>query len=80
MSGKSNVFNRVALFGVIGCLLIWLGTLKPKIAGTGPGIVVLRQGSNVSFEPQNAQAPVWQVKSAGAQTNTSPVLTNGATK
>ena len=78
MNHQSNVFTRVVLFGVVASLLIWLGTLKPKIAGTGPGIVVLRQGSNMSFEPQNARAGAWHITSAGAATNTAAGVTNAA--
>jgi len=80
MDRQSNVFARVVLFGVVASLLIWLGTLKPKVAGIGPGIVVLRQGSNVNFEPQNARAGAWHIKSVGAPTNTASGVTNAAGK
>jgi len=77
MSRKSNVMVRVGLFGLVACLLLWLGTLKPKIAATGPSMVVVHQGSNLSFEPQNAQASTWHVSSSGALTNASLRATNG---
>ena len=75
MNRGSNVLGRLILFGTIAGFLIWLGSLKPKIAGSGPAVVVVRQGGNVSFEPQNSGAHTFQVESRSALTN----LAGGAT-
>jgi hypothetical protein len=80
MDSKSKVFTRLVLFGLIACSLIWLGTHKPRVAATGPGLVVVSQGSNVSFQPQNAQSHFLVVGSASDFTNRVPGATNATTK
>jgi hypothetical protein len=80
MDSKSKVFTRFVLFGVIAGSLIWLGTHKPRVAATGPGLVVVQQGSNVSFQPQNAQTPTFVASSPGTVTNVAIGATNGTSK
>jgi hypothetical protein len=80
MDTKSNALTRLVLFGLIACSLIWLGTHRPKVAATGPGLVVVSQGSNVSFQLQNAQSHFLVVGSASAFTNRVPGATNETSK
>ena len=68
------------LFGLIACLLIWLGTHRPKVVPTGPGLVVVTQGNNVSFEPQSRQSSLFSVTKAGGLTNVSQPATNPASR
>jgi hypothetical protein len=70
MNTRSNAFIRFGLFALVAAFLIWLGSLRPKVAGAGAGLTVIRQGSNVSFQPQNSQASFWVTKSAGSFSNT----------
>jgi hypothetical protein len=44
---------RLATFAVFGGILVWLGTTRPKVVGSGPSVVVVKQGTNITFEPQN---------------------------
>lgn len=71
MNTRSNAL-RFGLFALVAALLIWVGSLRPKVTGTGPGLVVIKQGSNVSFQPQNGQASFWVTKSAGSPSNIYP--------
>ena len=59
---------RLAFFGLLACLLFWLGTLRPGVAPSGPGFVVVGQGSNVAFVPQSFGAATWSV-TASTPTN-----------
>jgi len=70
MNTRSNAFIRFGLFGLVAALLVWLGSQRPRITGAGTSLVVVRQGSNVSFEPPNGQASFWVTKSAGSFSNT----------
>ena len=69
MNSNSKPYFRIGIFGLIALLLIWLGSLKPKVAATGP-VVVVGQGSNVTFEPRNENASFWVSRSMGTGTNT----------
>ena len=68
MTSNSKPYLRISSFALVAVLLIWLGSLKPKVAATGP-VVVVSQGSNVTFEPRNENASFWVSRSTGTGTN-----------
>jgi hypothetical protein len=80
MHSTSNAFNRSILFGLIACLLFWLGTHRPKAVSSGPSLVVVTQGNNVSFEPQSFQSSLFSVTKRGGLTNASQATTNAASR
>lgn len=69
MTSNSKPYLRIGSFAMVALLLMWLGSLKPKVSATGP-VVVVGQGSNVTFEPRNDNASIWVSRSMGTGTNT----------
>jgi len=80
MSRRFNVFIRFACFGLVAGLLIWLGTSRPRVAASGPGVVLVRQGSNTTFLPQNPHVSFLVIGSTNTVTNLPAGLTNEAGK